>query len=117
MTVLKKIRKAGEMNGYAIDLAEAQAKDYVMLKNEVKNIKEDVAAIKTEQAVQGGKIDLILQRLNGPVEKERKDGIFWAQLKAIGSTWLGKFLIILMLCCIALAGDKILQLLGAIPNG
>lgn len=101
----------------SISLAEAQAQDYVMLKNEVQNIKDDVTAIKTEQAVQGTKIDLILKRLDGPAERERKDGIFWAQLKAIGNTWLGKFLIILMLGCIALAGQRILELLGAIPNG
>lgn len=112
--VLKKIRKAGKMNGFAIDLAEAQMKDYITMKNRLDNIESDVSAIKTEQAVQGGKIDLILQRLNGPVEEERKDAIFWQQIKAIGKTTVGKFIIVLLIGCVALAGQRILELIGLI---
>ena len=69
LDILKKIRKKGKVNGYDIDLAEAQAKDYLSMKARLDNIESDVSAIKTEQAVQGGKLDLIIQRLNRPVEQ------------------------------------------------
>lgn len=116
MTVLRKIRKAGEMNGYAIDLAEAQAKDYVMLKNEVKNIKDDVTAIKTEQAVQGGKIDLILQRLNGPVEDLKKKGIVAEAIMPFFKSWKFWCLLVIAIMIIALAGERVINLIGWIPT-
>lgn len=113
-SVVKKIIKAGELNGFAVELAEAQMQDYLSLKRDVDSVRADVGAIKTEQAVQGGKLDLIIQRLNSPVEQERKDGIFWYQLKSLFKTATGKILILLILGCIALAGQRILELIGLI---
>lgn len=115
--VIKKIRKAKEINGYAIELAEAQMADYITLKHDVDSVRADVSAIKTEQAVQGSKLDLIIQRLNGPVEQERKDGIIWEAVKSAVKSWKGWILIILVIMCIALAGDKLLQLLHWLPTG
>lgn len=114
MDVLKKIRKAGKMNGYAVELAEAQVQDYITLKRDVDSVKESVSAIKTEQAVQGGKLDLIIQRLNSPVEQEREDGIFWNQIKSLLKTTTGKIILLLLLGSIALAGQRILELIGLI---
>lgn len=121
LEILEKIREKGKVNGYDIDLAEAQAKDYIRMDKKVGKIEKAVASIKKEQkkqgemlARQGGQIDLIVQRLNSPVEDERKDAIFWQQIKAIGKTPMGKIIIILVIGCVALAGDKILQLLGLI---
>ena len=121
LKILEKIHKEGKMNGFSIDLAEAQAKDFIMVNKKVGNIEKDVASIKKEQkrqgemlARQGGQIDLIVKRLNSPVDEERKDAIFWRQIKAIGKTTTGKIFILLMLGCIALSGDKILQLIGLI---
>ena len=65
-------------------------------------------------ARQGGQIDLIVSRLNSPVEEERKDAIFWQQIKSIGKTTTGKFIIVLMIGSIALAGQRILELIGLI---
>lgn len=112
--VVSKIRKAGKLNGFAIELAEAQMNDYMTLKRDVDSVKTDVSAIKTEQAVQGGKLDLIIQRLNSPVEQERKDGIFWSQIKNLLKTATGKIILLLMIGCIGLAGQRILELLGLI---
>ena len=121
LKILEKIREKGHVNGYDVDLAEAQAKDFIMVNKKVGNIEKDVASIKKEQkrqgemlARQGGQIDLIVKRLNSPVDEERKDAIFWRQIKAIGKTTTGKIFILLMLGCIALSGDKILQLIGLI---
>lgn len=114
LEVLKKIRKKGKVNGYDVDLAEAQAKDYMTMKTRLDNIESDVSAIKTEQAVQSGKLDLIIQRLNSPVEEERKNGIIWAELKGIMKTPMGKIIVILAIGCIGLAGQRILELLGLI---
>lgn len=115
--VVKKIQKAGKLNGFAVELAEAQMVDYMTLKHDVDSVKESVAAIKTEQAVQGGKLDLIIQRLNSPVEQERKDGIIWNELRSAIKSWKGWVLIILFIMCIAVSGERLLQLLNWLPTG
>lgn len=115
--VVKKIRKAKEMNGYAIELAEAQMQDYITLKRDVDSVKADVQAIKVEQAVQGGKLDLIIQRLNSPVEQERQAGMVWLEIRKALSSWKGWALIIFFLMVTALAGEKIMQLTGWLPTG
>ena len=114
LEVLKKIRKKGKVNGYDVDLAEAQAKDYMTMKARLDNIESDVASIKTEQAVQGGKLDLIIQRLNSPVEQERLDGQKWNLLASIArhkSSWI---ILIIFLISIAFAGEKIVGILERI---
>lgn len=116
-SVIAKIRKAGKLNGYAIELSEAQMQDYLTLKRDVDSVKADVQAIKTEQAVQGAKLDLIIKRLNSPVEQERKDGIIWHEIRNAVKSWKGWAFIIFFLTAIALAGDKVLQLLGWLPTG
>lgn len=115
--VFKKIKAKGRVNGYDLELAEAQMHDYISLKRDVDSVRADVQAIKTEQAVQGGKLDLIIQRLNSPVEQERKDGIIWNELRSAVKSWKGWAMIIFILVAIALAGDKVLQLLGWVPTG
>ena len=77
-------------------------------------MKKDIRALLENQARQGGQIDLIVKRLNSPVEEERKDAIFWQQVKSIGKTTTGKIIILLMVGSIALAGQRILELLGLI---
>lgn len=115
--VFKKIKAKGRVNGYDLELAEAQMHDYISLKRDVDSVRADVQAIKTEQAVQGGKLDLIIQRLNSPVEQERKDGIIWNEIRSAVKSWKGWAMIIFILVAIALAGDKLLQLLGWLPTG
>ena len=121
LDVLEKIRSKGKVNGYDIDLAEAQARDYIRMDRKVGKIEKDVGLMKKDirallenQARQGGQIDLIVKRLNSPVEEERKDAIFWQQVKSIGKTTTGKIIILLMVGSIALAGQRILELLGLI---
>lgn len=63
LKVLKKIKKLGRVNGYSMELAEAQAADYVSLRKRIDSIESDVAAIKTEQAVQGGKLDMLIKEV------------------------------------------------------
>ena len=109
--VLKKIRKKGKVNGYDIELAEAQAKDYIAMKNLLDNIEADVASIKTEQAVQGGKLDLIIQRLNSPVEKERLDGQKWNLLTSIAKHKSAWIILIIFFISIALSGEKIANII------
>ena len=117
MDVLKKIRKAGKMNGFAVDLAEAQAKDYVIMKRRLDNIESDVSKIKTDLAVVKSNVDLIVQRMNSPVEQERKDGMIWREIRAALKSWKGWVFIVFFLLCVALAGDKVLQILHWIPTG
>lgn len=121
LEILEKIREKGRVNGYDIDLAEAQARDYIRMDRKVEKIEKDVGLMKKDirallenQARQGGQIDLIVNRLNSPIEEERKDAIFWRQIKAIAKTPSGKIIIVLMIGSIALAGQRILELLGLI---
>lgn len=117
LTVLKKIRKKGKVNGYDVDLAEAQAKDYMSMKRRLDQIEITVDAIQKKQIEQDTKFDLILQRLNSPVEQERKDGIIWNQIRLALKSWKGWALIIFFLMSVALAGEKLSQLLHWIPTG
>lgn len=112
--IIEKIKKTKKVDGWALDLAEAQMQDYLTLKRDVDSVRSDVAAIKMEQARQGGMIEAIFNRLNSPVEQERKDGIFWYQVKSMLTTVTGKIFILLFIGCIALAGQRILELIGLI---
>lgn len=121
LEILEKIREKGKVNGYDVDLAEAQAKDYIRMDKKVGAIEKDVRLMKKDlrvvlenQARQGGQIDLIVKRLDSPVEEERKDAIFWRQIKGMLSTTMGKIFILLAFGCIGLAGQRILELIGLI---
>ena len=111
MEVLKKIRKAGKMNGYATELAEAQAEDFMAFRKE---FKESMKSVMETQIKQGAQLDFIVKYINSPAEQERKDGIFWVQLKNILKTPTGKIILLLLLGSIGLAGQRILELLGLI---
>lgn len=111
MDVLKKIRKKGKVNGYDVDLAEAQAKDYMSMKHRLDNIETDVNAIKVEQARQGGMIEAIFNRLNSPVEEERLAGQKWNLLTSIAKNKTAWVILIIFLVAIALAGEKIVGII------
>lgn len=119
--VVQKIVDNNEVNGFGVELAQAQMEDYVAMDRKVTRIEKDVNGIKKDlrvvldnQARQGGQIDLIVNRMNSPVDEERKDGIIWNELKSIAKAPMGKIVILLMVGCIALAGQRILELLGVI---
>lgn len=114
MEVLKKIRKAGKMNGYAVELAEAQAEDFVTFRRE---FKEAMKSITETQIKQGAQLDLIVKYINSPAEQERKDGIIWNEIRKAIKSWKGWALIIFFFTAVALAGDKVLQILGWLPTG
>lgn len=117
LTILKKIRKKGKVNGYDVDLAEAQAKDYMSMKRRLDQIESTVDSIQKKQIEQDAKFDLIIQRLNSPVEQERKDGIIWNEIRLALKSWKGWALIVFFLMSVALAGEKLSQLLHWIPTG
>lgn len=119
--VLEKIHKEGKMNGYAVELAEAQAMDYDKMNKRMSNIEKDLSHLKKsfaaslkEQARQGGMIEAIFKRINSPVEEERKNGIIWSEIKNIMKTPMGRIIVILAVGCLGLAGEKIIELLRLI---
>jgi len=121
--VVQKIIEHNEVNGFGVDLAQAQMEDYVAMDRKISRVEKDVSSIKKEQkrqgemlARQGGQIDTIVKYINSPAEEERKDGIVWKQIKNIAQTSTGKIFILLMLGCIALSGQRILELLGIINS-
>lgn len=114
LTVLKKIRKKGKVNGYDIELAEAQAKDYMSMKRRLDQIETEVGSIKQTQIEHGTKLDLIIQRLNSPVEKERLDGQKWNILTSIAKHKSAWIIVIIFLISIAFAGEKIVGVLERI---
>ena len=90
--VLKKIRKAGKMNGYATELAEAQAEDYMTFRKE---FKEFASAVKEWQIKQDAQMELVIKYINSPADQERKEGLVWGELKKLAQSPLGKLIIIL----------------------
>jgi hypothetical protein len=112
--VLKKIRKKGKVNGYDVDLAEAQAKDYVTMKQRVEAIESDVSSIRQTLVEHGTKLDLIIARLNSPVEQERLDGQKWNLITSIAKHKAAWVILALVLVAFALAGDRMASLVGDI---
>jgi len=107
VSVLEKIRKAGKMNGFAVELAEAQAKDFMKVQNDIKNLKQDVADMKTEQARQGGMIESIFNYINSPIEAERAAGQKWNLLVSITKHKAAWIILAIVLTAFALAGEKL----------
>lgn len=121
LKVLEKIHEEGKMNGFAVELAEAQAMDYermnkrmTRMEKDISHLKKDFATSIKEQARQGGMIEAIFQRINSPVEEERKNGIIWSEIKSIMKNPMGRIILILAIGCIGLAGQRILELFGLI---
>lgn len=124
LKVLKKIQAKGRINGYDMELAEAQAKDFIRLNDKITTLEQEFKAfrmdldeIKTNQQVMSGNIQLIVQRLNGPVDEERRAGAVLSEFKGIVKSWKAWVLMILVIMAIALAGEKLLQLLSFVPTG
>ena len=119
--VVQKIVEQNEVNGLGVELAQAQMEDFVAMDRKVIKIQKSVASIIKEQkrqgemlARQGGQIDIIVSHLNSPAEEERKNGIIWGEIKSLSKTSMGKVLILLVLGCFALAGQRIFELIGLI---
>lgn len=109
MEVLKKIRKAGKMNGFATELAEAQAEDYMTFRKE---FKEFASTVKEWQIKQDAQMELVIKYINSPAEQERKDGIVWHEIKGAIKSWKGWSIIIIFILALSLAGEKLWQLIG-----
>lgn len=119
--VVEKIVANNEVNGFGVELAQAQMEDYVAMDKKVSRIEKDVSSIKKEQKKQGemlaklgGQMELVINRMNSPVDAERADGIFWKQVKDMLKTTTGRIIILLIIGCVGLAGQRILELLGLI---
>ena len=118
LDVLKKIRKAKKVNGYGVELAEAQIEDYLAMTKDIQNLKQDVSAIKETQIEQGkvqaehgAKLDLIIARLNSPVEQERLDGQKWNLLTSIAKHKSAWVILTIFAISFALAGEKLARIL------
>ena len=48
LDILEKIREKGKVNGYDIDLAEAQARDYIRMDKKVGKIEKDMSLMKKD---------------------------------------------------------------------
>ena len=121
MAVLKKIRDKGEINGHGVELAEATAKDYMLMNRKVARIEKDVSSIKKEQKKQGemlaelkGEVGVIVKYISSPAEEERKNGIVWSEIKRFAKTPLGKTIILLFFFCLGLSGQRIMELTGIV---
>ena len=119
--VIDKIRKAGKLDGFIMELSEAQMQDHEKMTKRMSRMEKDISHMKKsfaaslkEQARQGGIIEAIFKRINSPVEEERKNGIIWSEIKSIMKTPTGKVIMILAIGCIGLAGEKIIELLRLI---
>lgn len=129
-SVVKKIVEANEVNGFGVELAQAQMEDYIAMDKKISRVERDVTAVKKELtsmkkeqkrqgemlARQGGQIDLIAQYINSPAEEERKNGIIWGELKAMAKNPMGKIMILLAIGCLCMTGQRIMELFGIINS-
>lgn len=128
-SVLETLRKKRTItNKDIVALGEAQAADTMEHKREHKEMVErmtklesDVAMIKESQIKQekvqiehGAKLDLIIQRLNSPVEEEREAGQKWNLLVSITKHKAAWVILALVLLAFALAGDRMASVVGDI---
>lgn len=123
LEILEKIKKKGKVNGYDVELAEAQAKDFIMISKQVGLIKKDVVLIKKDNkkifemlARQGGQIDLIVNRLNSPVESERLQGAYWRALSMVCKSKVFWLVVVILIFLIAMTGNEVKTLLGWLPT-
>lgn len=117
--ILEKIHEKGVINGHAIELAEAQARDYetmdkkvIKIQKDVNGMKKDLRTVLANQAKQSGQIELIVKRLNSPVEKERIDSQKWNIITSIARNKGAWIIFALVMIAFALAGDRIASILG-----
>lgn len=117
--ILEKIHEKGVINGHAIELAEAQARDYetmdkkvIKIQKDVNGMKKDLRTVLANQAKQSGQIELIVKRLNSPVEKERIDSQKWNIITSIARNKGAWIIFALVMVAFALAGDRIASILG-----
>ena len=87
------------------------------LEQEFKVFRADIEEIKSNQQVMSGNIQLIVQTLNGPMNEEKKASAVYSEFKNIIHSWKAWVLMILVIMAIALAGEKLLQLLNFVPTG
>jgi hypothetical protein len=81
------------------------------MKQRVETIETDVSSIKQTLVEHGTKLDLIIKRLNSPVEKERIDSQKWNLLASIAKHKSAWVILIVMLISFALAGDRLVKIL------
>lgn len=112
--ILMLVKNNKGLNKQQLALAEAQAKDYMSMKHRLDQIETEVGSIKQTQVEHGTKLDLIIQRLNSPVEKERLDGQKWNILTSIAKHKSAWIIVIIFLISIAFAGEKIVGILERI---
>lgn len=112
--VLKKIRKAGKMNGFATELAEAQAKDYVSFRREFKDFAESV---KEWQIKQDAQMELVVKYINSPADQDKIQGAYWRALATVTKSKIFWLFVVAMLFFVAMTGSEIKHLLGWLPIG
>lgn len=117
LKVLKKIRKEGKMNGFGVELAEAQAKDFMAVVKRLDLMEEEQKRQGIEQARQGGMIESIFNRLNSPVEQERIQGAYWRALVLVCKSKVFWLVVVAILFFVAMTGSEIKHLLGWLPTG
>lgn len=101
------IKNSKGLSKQQLALAEAQAKDYMSMKQRVETIESDVSSIKQTLVEHGTKLDLIIQRLNSPVEAEREAGQKWNLLVSITKHKAAWVILAIVLISFALAGEKL----------
>lgn len=118
LDLLKKLRRKKTISTDMIDLAEAQAQDYVEMNKRLTNIESKVSEIESGVARIDGKLDALMQQVNGPAEAERVDGIKWRTFTNWTKTKTFWIMVIIVVLAFMFAGPDLGKLLiGWIPLG
>ena len=114
MSVLEALQKKKSItNKDVVALAEAQAQDTMQHKKEhaemvgrMAKLEADVAVMKEDISTIKGNIQVIMEYIKSPADKERMDGQKWNLLVSITKHKVAWIILTVVLLSFALAGDR-----------
>jgi len=113
LIVLKTLRKRPNKSGLSeaqIQLAEAAGKDYDKMKNRVESIESKVNRL---EKVVATKTDL--KQLKSDLLPLRDKAARWDLILSMTKSWKFWAFIILCIACVALAGQRVIEILFSFP--
>ena len=130
MRVLEKVRQAGEINGFGVELAEAQAQDFMSLNRQVNSLVKKNTAMEKRQIEQGkaldeqaktlayitGKVEFLVKQATSPLDEERIQGAYWRALATVMKSKTMWLVLVIIIFLIAMTGSEIKHLLGWLPT-
>lgn len=127
-TVTKKIQEANQINGYGVEMVVAIQRAFTEQKKNIKQLDARIEQMERNNATFYSDINSKFSDLQASidetktsVDKYHADAIklsVWQQVfHSLFATWTGRIIIVISIGAIALAGQRILEILKLVPMG